>query len=76
MKTSQHQEGMFFKNKWDFAKKATNGTLNDIPEHPTFSKNEADKFYPSTYSELKIVDLTKCNNRHKFQTIFYGANPS
>ena len=59
LKTSKHQEGLYFKNKWDFSKKATKGNLDSVPEFPTFSKPDADNFYPKTYSQAKIVDLTK-----------------
>ena len=56
-KTTHHQEGQYFKNKWEFSKKACNGTLDLDPEPPGFSKIEADQFYPSMYSEPKIIDL-------------------
>ena len=46
MKTSKHQEDMYFKNKWEFSKKATKGTLDEVSENPTFSKADADIFYP------------------------------
>ena len=51
LKTSKHQEGMYFKNKWEFAKKATKGTLDEGPENPTFFKAEADIFYPQTANQ-------------------------
>ena len=57
IKTSKHQEGLYFKNKWEFSKKATKGDLDSVPEVPTFSKTVADKFYPQTYSQEKIVDI-------------------
>ena len=61
MKTSHHQEEMFFKNKWEFSKKATQGTLDKVPENPSFSKADADIFYPETYSQAKTVDLSQLN---------------
>ena len=49
---------MYFKNKWEFSKKATKGTLDEVSENPTFSKADADIFYPQTYSQPKNVDLS------------------
>ena len=37
LKTSQHQESLYFKNKWDFAKNACKGTLGSTLDPPGFS---------------------------------------
>ena len=61
LKTARHQEELYFKNKWDFARKACNGTLDKAAEVPTFDKATADQFYQSTYSFPKTVDLSALN---------------
>jgi hypothetical protein len=60
-KTAKHQESLYLKNKWPFAKKAVKGTLDSKPEPPGFTKVQADQFYPETYSNPKIIDPTKLN---------------
>ena len=49
---------MYFNNKWDFARKACNGALENVAEVPTFDKATADEFYHSTYSTPKLIDLS------------------
>ena len=61
IKTAKNQEELYFKNKWDFAKKACKGSLEAVPELPGFSKTLADEYYPSTYSIPKIIDLSSLN---------------
>ena len=61
LKTARHQEELYFKNKWDFARKACNGTLEKAAEIPTFDKATADQFYQSTYSIPKTIDLSALN---------------
>ena len=52
---------MYFKNKWDFAKKACNDTLDTVTDPPHFNKATADNYYQTTYSNPKIIDLTALN---------------
>ena len=61
IKTARHQEEMYFKNKWEFAKKACKGDLENSVVHPGFNKVTADDFYQSTYSHSKVIDLTALN---------------
>ena len=58
IKRSRHQEEMYFKNKWDFAKKACSGALEKVAEVPQFDKVTADQYYQSTYSNPKVIDLS------------------
>ena len=51
LKTANHQEGLFFKNKWEFATNAVNGTLDKVAKTATFSKQKANLYYKSTYSK-------------------------
>ena len=44
-KTTKHQENLYFKNKWEFAKNAVNGNLDVKPEPPNFIKEKADEYY-------------------------------
>ena len=61
VKTARHQEEMYFKNKWDFAKKACNDTLDKVTDPPHFNKATADNYYQTTYNNPKIIDLTALN---------------
>ena len=47
-KTSLHQENMFNKNRWKFAKNAVNGTLDKDDKQVGFSLDEANRYYPNT----------------------------
>ena len=60
-KDALHQEKTYFKNFWKYAGKCSNGTLDQKPEQPTFSKDVADVYYPGKYSSPSPLDLTKLN---------------
>ncbi len=57
----KHQEKMFGKNFWEFSRKVCQGKINEAPKKPTFTKECADNFYPSTYSVAPEYDRTKLN---------------
>ena len=60
-KQSRYLEKLYNKNFWDFSSKACSGTLDTQPQKPTFTKDFADKFYPSKYSVSTPVDTTQLN---------------
>ena len=51
-KTALHQEKNFNKNRWKFPKKVINGSLNTPEQQVGFSVDEANVYYPRTYSHL------------------------
>ena len=61
IKTAKWQEDLYFKNKWEFAKHACNGTIGSKSQPPGFSKAEADTYYPQHYSIPKEIDFTSLN---------------
>ena len=60
-KTALHQENLYQKNRWDFAKKVTKGTLHQDQKFPSFRKTDADHFYPTTYSLPKVIQVEDLN---------------
>ena len=52
---------MYSENLWEFSHKVCNGKLDDKPKKPTFSKEESDKYYKSTYSTAPTFDQTQLN---------------
>ena len=59
-KTTLFQEKLFNKNRWHFSRQAVKGTLGLDIKEPSFSKPDADRFYPQTYSiprEINLPDL-------------------
>ena len=60
-KTTLHQEKMYFKNKWNFAKLAVAGTLFTEKQEVGFSREEANNYYPNTYSRPAHFDPTNLN---------------
>ena len=58
-KSVTHQEKQYRSNFWPFAKNATNGTLNSKTAGATFTKEDADLYYPSKYSHQTNLDLTQ-----------------
>ena len=55
-KTAAHQEKLFHNNRWEFSRKASKGTPGNENIQTSFSKQEADIFYPNTYSVPKLID--------------------
>ena len=66
LKTAHHQEKLYFKNKWEFARHAANGTLEKIAQTATFSKEQGDQHYTNTYGESTELNL---NNLQWFPTL-------
>ena len=57
LKTAKHQESLYFKDKWEFARNAVKGTLDKTEQAPTFTKHTADDYFKSTYSSPREIDL-------------------
>ena len=52
-----HQENMYRQDFWKFSKQCCQGTIDDTIQKPTFSKIEADGYYPTKYSSTKpLID--------------------
>ena len=47
-RTKSHEK-LYKKNFFKFAKSACNGTIDNATIAPTFTKDQADKYYPKTY---------------------------
>ena len=47
------------KNRWSFSKQVCNGSFGKEVIEPTFSKEDGDKFYPTTYSISRRLDIGK-----------------
>jgi len=45
-------ETLYAKDFWDFAKRATNGNLDNEPVQPSFSKEDADEYYLNKYGSF------------------------
>lgn len=56
LKTTQFQEDRYRKDFFWFAKSAIKGTLGETPGTVKFTKEEADNFYPSTYSTPHTIN--------------------
>ena len=57
-KTSLHQEKTFNKNRWKFSKKAVSGNLDQDIKEVGFSCEEANRYYPNTYSTPPPFDTS------------------
>jgi len=55
----KRQEKDYKKNFFKFAKEVTQGTYGKPSNSPTYSKEEADKYYTDKYSKAEEVDLDK-----------------
>ena len=66
-----NQEKMFHKNRWEYSKSVVKGTFGKENLLPEFTKEEADNFYPKSYSVPKDLDYEKI---HWFP--FISANPT
>ena len=56
IKTVSHQEKLFRQNFWDCSKKVANGQYGSEPTLPTFTKEDADKYFGQKYSTATPVD--------------------
>ncbi len=56
-----HQEKMFRDNFWEFSRKLCKGNIDKTEPKPTFSKETADLYYPTTYSTRANFDVSNLN---------------
>ena len=58
-KSAAHQEGSYRKEFWNFSKRVCNGNVDKDTATLSFSKEDADQFYPARYSHPVHIDFNK-----------------
>ena len=57
MSNSKHQENLYKKKFFSFAKEAVNGLVGKTRIFPQFSKEQADEYYVNTYDKITEPNL-------------------